>query len=220
MAADACSMASSSSKSEDYAKAARKTCRMRWDANEQAEESYLPDMALRLAMGASVLLVLGRVALGMSWHGPIRRTFFWISMGIPLEVGQMSRHVRAQKTRVIKSRKDASHTEQSQYWDDASNRGRKENGDGVDEHPQANPDMLPEMANTGPSTPQLLMGEAIEHLQGRQREVYILTMREDKSLAEAAEILGIEKGSAQKYKERAIKFIEGYCKAAIAKGRV
>jgi DNA-directed RNA polymerase specialized sigma24 family protein len=84
----------------------------------------------------------------------------------------------------------------------------------------ANPDILPKMEIAAPSTPQLLMGEAVEHLQGRQREIYMLTMREDKSLAEAAEILNIEKGTAQKYKERAIKFIEGYCKAAIAKGRV
>ena len=84
----------------------------------------------------------------------------------------------------------------------------------------ANPDMLAETEIAAPSTPQLLMGEAVEHLQGRQREVYLLTMREDKSLAEAAEILGIEKGTAQRYKERAIKFIESYCKQAIAKGRV
>lgn len=84
----------------------------------------------------------------------------------------------------------------------------------------ADPDILPAGQVTAPSTPQLIMGEAVEHLQGRQREVYILTMREDKSLSEVAEILGIEKASAQVYKTRAIKFIEGYCKAAIAKGRV
>lgn len=84
----------------------------------------------------------------------------------------------------------------------------------------ANPDMLPEMEIAAPSTPQLLMGEAVNHLQGRQKEVYLLTMREGKSLAETAEILGIEKGTAQRYKERAIKFIEQYCSAAIKKGRV
>jgi DNA-directed RNA polymerase specialized sigma24 family protein len=96
--------------------------------------------------------------------------------------------------------------------------------DVVKEDVRANPDSLEEdeamYATSQPSTPQLLMGEAVQHLQGRQREVYLLTMREDKSLAEAAEILGIEKGSAQKYRERAIKFIEQYCHAAIQKGRV
>lgn len=132
----------------------------------------------------------------------------------------MSKHVKIQKVRVIHTRKDASHTEQSQYWDDVNARGRGDSGDDMQENPQANPDVLPEVEIVGPSTPQLIMGEAIDHLQGRQREVYMLTMRDNKSWAEAAEILGIEKGSVQKYKERAIKFIEQYCKAAIAKGRV
>jgi RNA polymerase sigma factor (sigma-70 family) len=88
------------------------------------------------------------------------------------------------------------------------------------ENELANPDVLPETEIAAPSTPQLLMGEAIAHLQGRQREVYILTMREDKSLAEASEILGISKGTAQKYRERAIKFISQYCKNAILQGRI
>jgi DNA-directed RNA polymerase specialized sigma24 family protein len=96
--------------------------------------------------------------------------------------------------------------------------------DMVTEDARANPDSLREeeamFADSQPSTPQLLMGEAVEHLQGRQLEVYFLTMREGKSLAEAAEILGIEKGSAQRYKERAIKFILQYCQAAISRGRV
>lgn len=76
------------------------------------------------------------------------------------------------------------------------------------------------LPNTAPSTPQLLMGEAIEHLQGRQKETYFLTMREGKSLSEVAKILGISKSAAQIYKLRAIKFIELYCKEAIARGRV
>lgn len=133
----------------------------------------------------------------------------------------MSKKVKLQKTRVIQSRKDSSHTEQSSYWDDVfAHKGTNENGGTAREHPQANPDVLPETEIAGPSTPQLIMGEAIDHLQGRQREVYMLTMRDNKSLAEAAEILGIEKGSAQKYKERAIKFIESWCRNAMAKGRI
>jgi DNA-directed RNA polymerase specialized sigma24 family protein len=89
---------------------------------------------------------------------------------------------------------------------------------------RANTDGLTEddamYSNDQPSTPQFLMGEAVEHLQGRQREIYILTMREGKSLAEAAKVLGMAKGTAQTYKTRAIKFIEQYCKTAMARGRV
>jgi DNA-directed RNA polymerase specialized sigma24 family protein len=132
----------------------------------------------------------------------------------------MSKYVKIQKTRVIKTSKDASNSEQSQYWDDFNSRGRNTKGDEAQEHTQANPDSLPETQSAWISTPQLIMGEAIDHLQGRQKEVYMLTMRDNKSLAEAAEILGIEKGSAQKYKERAIRFIQHWCKQAIAKGRV
>jgi DNA-directed RNA polymerase specialized sigma24 family protein len=131
----------------------------------------------------------------------------------------MRKRAKQQKDKVIQTR-DAYQGERSPYWDDLNARGRGENGDELREHPQANPDVLPETEIAAPSTPQLLMGEAVMHLQGRQREVYLLTMREGKSLAEAAEVLGIEKGSAQKYKERAIKFIEGYCKEAMARGRV
>lgn len=74
--------------------------------------------------------------------------------------------------------------------------------------------------STAPSCAQFVMGEAIEHLQGRQCEVYLLVMREDKSLAEAGEILGITKATAQVYLGRAIKFIEAYCRQAIKGGRV
>lgn len=122
--------------------------------------------------------------------------------------------VEIQDDKIRKSGKDASHTEQSQYWDDFNRRSSDQ------EHVLANPDSLPDKPAATPSTPQLIMGEAIEHLQGRQREIYLLTMRDDKSLGEAAEILGIEKATAQTYKDRAIKFIEKYCKEAIAKGRV
>lgn len=108
-------------------------------------------------------------------------------------------------------------SERSPYWDDFS-RGRGARGE--QEHPLANPDVLPEQLCTAPSTPHLILGEAIEHLQGRQREVYLLTMRESKSLADTAEILGIEKSTAQKYKERAIEFITQYCKRAIKAGRI
>ena len=113
-------------------------------------------------------------------------------------------------------------------WNDKNPINRKgrlgDKFDFITEDIRANPDSLRDdediYSSDQPSTPQFLMGEAVEHLQGRQREVYILTMRESKSLAEAAEILGLAKGTAQKFKERAIKFIEMYCRQAIAKGRV
>lgn len=132
----------------------------------------------------------------------------------------MSKHINIQKLRVIQNKKDSSHTEQSAYWDDVERHARTGNNYERGEHPQANPDVLPETEIAAPSTPQLIFGEAVEHLQGRQREVYILTMREGKSIAEVAEILGISKGTAQKYRERGIKFIQQYCQTAIAKGRV
>ena len=122
-----------------------------------------------------------------------------------------------QKIKEIEVKKDSSHTEQSSYWDDVN---RRSFGDHVYEHPCANPDSLPEVENVSPSSPQLLMGEAIQHLQGRQRECYLLTMREGKSISEAAEVLGLSKRSAQQYRERAIKFISAYCAEAIAGGRV
>ena len=131
----------------------------------------------------------------------------------------MSKHVRIQKTRVIEGRKDSSKGEHSPYWDDAQKHGYYVDGE-LQERPQANPDVLPETEIAAPSTPQLLMGEAIAHLAGRQRECYLLVMREDKSLAEVAEILEIAKGSVQVYVDRAVKFITGYCKASMKNGRV
>jgi RNA polymerase sigma factor (sigma-70 family) len=129
----------------------------------------------------------------------------------------MKNRVSIQKLKELKSRKDASKGEHSPYWTDASRRGY---GDNTYEDPRANPDVLPETHVDAPSTPQLLMGEAIAHLQGRQRECYILTMREGKSFSEAAEILGIGKGRVQQYRERAIKFITKWCEQQMAKGRV
>lgn len=129
----------------------------------------------------------------------------------------MKKRTHTQKIKVIETGKDASCGEQSPYWDDVNRRGY---GEDAQEHPQANPDVLPETTIAVPSTPQLLMGEAVDHLQGRQKECYLLTMREGKSFSEAAEILGIGKGRVQQYRERAIKFITQYCQAAMKKGRV
>jgi RNA polymerase sigma factor (sigma-70 family) len=128
---------------------------------------------------------------------------------------------KRQKIKVLETKKDSSETEQSAYWDDVSANNRSDlSGMQLREHPCANPDILPETEIATPSTPQLLMGEAIEHLQGRQRECYFLTMREGKSFSETAEILGIGKGRVQQYRERAIKFITKWCEQQMAKGRV
>lgn len=84
---------------------------------------------------------------------------------------------------------------------------------------QNNPDLLAEQS-TKPSNPQLLMGEAIEHLQGRQREVYLLIMREGRTERDTAAILGISKTVVHTYITRAIKFITAYCKQGIDGGRI
>jgi DNA-directed RNA polymerase specialized sigma24 family protein len=137
----------------------------------------------------------------------------------------MVRHIRLQKTKIVQSRKDASRGEQSPYWDYVKAKGSanaSNNTNGVDMHEraEANPDVLPKTEIDGPSTPQLIMGEAISHLQGRQKEVYLLLMRESRTYEEVSEMLKITRGAAQTYERRAIKFIQDYCKAAIAKGRV
>jgi RNA polymerase sigma factor (sigma-70 family) len=131
----------------------------------------------------------------------------------------MSKRVRLQKLKVIQVKKDSSHTENSSYWDDVRKHGEG-NDDGWREHPQANPDVLPETEIAAPSTPQLILGEAIEHLQGRQREVYLLLMRESKTYEEVSEILNITRGAIQVYEKRAIKFLTNYCREAIKRGRV
>lgn len=128
---------------------------------------------------------------------------------------RMRKKTQLQKIREVQSHRDSSRGEHSPYWDYMAKAHET-----LGEFAQANPDVLPDTQIVAPSTPQLIMGEAISHLAGRQKEVYLLTMREGKSLAEVAEILGIEKGTAQKYRERAIKFIEGWCRAAIERGRV
>jgi DNA-directed RNA polymerase specialized sigma24 family protein len=132
--------------------------------------------------------------------------------------------VRKHKTREIQGQNDA-YEKWCQSHPTLYTKGKLgDRFDKIKEDVRANPDSLREdesiYGNEQPSTPHFLMGEAVEHLQGRQKEVYLLTMRENKSLAETAEVLGIAKGSAQKYQERAIKFIQQYCQAAIVKGRV
>jgi DNA-directed RNA polymerase specialized sigma24 family protein len=88
-----------------------------------------------------------------------------------------------------------------------------------EEVPLANPDLLPS-TEAYITTPQAIMAEAIEHLQGRQKEVYLLHMRCDKSLADIGSVLDISKGAAQTYLGRAVKFVEAYCHQAILRGRV
>lgn len=130
----------------------------------------------------------------------------------------MSKRVRLQKTKVIQSHKDSSLGEHSPYWDYAESHTL--DGHGISERPEANPDVLPETEIASPSTPQLVMGEAIAHLQGRQKEVYLLLMRESKTYEEVSEVLGITRGAVQTYEKRAIKFLTNYCREAIKQGRV
>lgn len=94
-------------------------------------------------------------------------------------------------------------------------RGKQRAGEPLEDI-RANPDTLAEgeqlWGSPGLTRIKEIMGEAIQHLQGRQRAVYELTMRDGKSLAEVAEIFGISKGAVQDYRERAIKFITAYCR--------
>ncbi len=129
----------------------------------------------------------------------------------------MKRKTKLQKIKVLESGRDSSLGEHSPYWDDVARQGF---GADSQEHPRANPDSLPETEIAVLSTPQLLLGEAIQHLQGRQKECYLLTMREGRSFSEAAEMLGIGKGRVQQYRDRAIKFLTQYCQNAIKAGRV
>lgn len=124
--------------------------------------------------------------------------------------------VKRQSTRVIKK---TTRSRVSAYWDYVEQHNRIT--DGVHEElAQSDPDRLPENAGLGLSLVKEVFGAAVEHMQGRQREVYLLHMREGKSLAEVGEILGMTKSSAQVYLTRAIKFITGYCREAVAKGNV
>jgi RNA polymerase sigma factor (sigma-70 family) len=109
--------------------------------------------------------------------------------------------VKKQRTKEIKST--------NTYW------SYQQKVEGNTEALRANPDSLPE-AHSGPTEAQLLMGEAINHLQGRQREIYLLVFREGKSNTEVGEILGISRDTVQVYKERAVKFLTAYCKGVLS----
>lgn len=89
------------------------------------------------------------------------------------------------------------------------------------EPPQANPDELTEdqgmYADSQMTAAQMLMGDAIEHLQGRQKDCYIAIMRQGLSFAEAAKLLKISKSAVQIYKTRAVNFITAYCKQQLDK---
>jgi DNA-directed RNA polymerase specialized sigma24 family protein len=89
----------------------------------------------------------------------------------------------------------------------------------VKEDIRANPDNLRSdetfYTHTELTEPQEIMGRAISQLQGRPKEAYLLTMREGKSLSEAAAILKVSKAAIQIYRQRAIKFIAAYCKLAM-----
>lgn len=94
--------------------------------------------------------------------------------------------------------------------------------DFVHEDVKANPDSLREdqgmYANDRLTRPQELMGEAVEHLQGRQREVYILLFRQGLSFSEVSKKLRISRSAVQIYKGRALAFVTQYCKRALARG--
>lgn len=69
-------------------------------------------------------------------------------------------------------------------------------------------------------TPRKIMGEAVQRLKGPCREVYLMTVRDGKSIEDTAEVLSMSENLAKAYQDQAIKFVEGYCKQAITKGRL
>lgn len=70
------------------------------------------------------------------------------------------------------------------------------------------------------ATPRRIMGEAIEKLKGCYKEVYLLVVRDEKSLEETALVLEMDECCAQKALDEAIESVRKYCKQAIAKGRL
>lgn len=122
---------------------------------------------------------------------------------------KMDRHlVRTQKLREVKGSAGAYERHQNTEY----------------EPTRANPDSLLESdglyANAQRTKPQELMGEAIEHLQGRQKQVYLLTVRQGLSFTEAAKKLHISKSAVEIYRNRAAKFITQYCESAIQRGEL
>ena len=114
--------------------------------------------------------------------------------------------VKTQKIKEIKSKQ--------QYKEWVALHGHKDGDGEPTEYVLANPDSLPER-DIAPTEAQILMGEAIEHLQGRQKEVYLMTYRMNKSQSEMAEILGITRSAVQIYHNRAVKFITAYCQGVL-----
>ncbi len=88
----------------------------------------------------------------------------------------------------------------------------------------ANPDQLTEeaglYADSQMTQAQELMSEAVEHLQGLQRDCYMLTMRQGMSFTEAGKLLRLSKSDVQGYRTRAVKFVTEYIRRAIKNGRL
>lgn len=70
------------------------------------------------------------------------------------------------------------------------------------------------------ATPHRIMGEAIEKLRGYHKEVYLLVVRDEKTLEDAALVLEMNEVQTQKVLDEAIECVRKYCKQAIVKGRL
>jgi len=67
-------------------------------------------------------------------------------------------------------------------------------------------------SNYQPTRLAFVMGEAVDRLQGTQRDIYIKTMRQGMSIAEAGRTLGLSKGACQYHRDRAIAYVTGQCR--------
>lgn len=64
------------------------------------------------------------------------------------------------------------------------------------------------------------MGEAIEKLRGHHKEVYLLVVRDEKTLEDAALVLEMNEVQTQRVLDEAIESVRKYCKQAMLKGRL
>lgn len=120
----------------------------------------------------------------------------------------MDRKPKSNKTRVIKSR--------TKYWDWVSSHNPMNSDGEIIESFRANPDNI--AAEEQPAVgPRQIMYEAVEHLQGQQKEVYILLYREGLTMREAAAKLNVSVSTIQHYDNKAVNFIKQYCQQYIHK---
>ncbi len=111
------------------------------------------------------------------------------------------RIVKHQKTHVIKARGNFS-GEASPYWQWVEKHGHPYADGNPQEFAQANPDTLPESAQTFPQESGLSVGDISKQLPKMQRRVFELYVQGGKSEEEIATILNIGKTTVYTHLQR------------------